>query len=53
MSEASRQRLLDSAEVYALHAVSAAEQAEIEHNLDSVDGTSRVGRSIGFNVAPQ
>ena len=42
MSEASRQRLLDSAEVYALHAVSAAEQAEIEHNLDSVDGTSRV-----------
>ncbi len=46
MSEVSRQRLLDTAEVYALHAVSPAEQAEIERDLGSVDDTARVQ----FNV---
>ncbi|MGA9872848.1 MAG: anti-sigma factor [Rhodococcus sp. (in: high G+C Gram-positive bacteria)] len=46
MSEASRQRLLDAAEVYALHAVSAAEQAEIERDLASVDDTARLQFSV-------
>ncbi|WP_072801973.1 anti-sigma factor [Rhodococcoides yunnanense] len=46
MSEASRQRLLDAAEVYALHAVSSAEQAEIEQDLESVDYTARVQFNI-------
>lgn len=46
MSEASRQRLLDAAEVYALHAVGPAEQAEIEHDLESVDDTARVQFNI-------
>ncbi|ORI22663.1 anti-sigma factor [Rhodococcus sp. 1168] len=42
MSEAIRQRLLDSAEVFALHAVSAAEEAEIQRDLVSADDTARV-----------
>ncbi|WP_089242750.1 anti-sigma factor [Rhodococcoides kyotonense] len=46
MSEASRQRLLDAAEVYALHAVSEAEHAEIESDLRSVDDTARVQFNI-------
>lgn len=46
MSEASRQRLLDAAEVYALHAVSTAEEAEIEHDLGTVDDTARVQFNI-------
>lgn len=46
MSEASRQRLLDAAEVYALHAVSAVEEAEIERDLTSVDDTARVQFNI-------
>jgi anti-sigma-K factor RskA len=46
MSEASRQRLLDAAEVYALHAVSSAEEAEIERDLTTVDDTARVQFNI-------
>lgn len=46
MSEPSRQRVLDAAEVYALHAVGAAEQAEIERDLESVDDTARVQFNI-------
>ncbi|AYJ49575.1 anti-sigma factor [Rhodococcus sp. P1Y] len=46
MSEASRQRLLDSAEVYALHAVSSAEEADIERDLVSVNDTARVQFNI-------
>nr|WP_296770100.1 anti-sigma factor [Rhodococcus sp. (in: high G+C Gram-positive bacteria)] len=46
MSEASRQRLLDAAEVYALHAVDPAEEAEIEQDLASVDDTARVQFNI-------
>ncbi|MGB7235956.1 MAG: anti-sigma factor [Rhodococcus sp. (in: high G+C Gram-positive bacteria)] len=49
MSEASRQRLLDAAEVYALDALSAAEAAEIEQDLDSVDYTSRVQFNISVS----
>lgn len=49
MSEASRQRLLDAAEVYALDALSAAEAAEIEQELDSVDYTSRVQFTISVS----
>ncbi|MDJ0391715.1 anti-sigma factor [Rhodococcus sp. G-MC3] len=46
MSEASRQRLLDVAEVYALHAVDSVETAEIEQHLASVDDTARVQFNI-------
>ncbi|NIL76834.1 anti-sigma factor [Rhodococcus sp. B10] len=46
MSDASRQRLLGAAEVYALHAVSEAEHAEIENDLRSVDDTARVQFNI-------
>jgi anti-sigma-K factor RskA len=46
MSEASRQRLLDAAEVYALHAVGPAEAVEIEEDLRSVDDTARVQFNI-------
>lgn len=41
MTEASRQRLLDVAEVYALHAVDEAERRDIEAELSVVDGRSR------------
>ncbi|OZE76760.1 hypothetical protein CH304_24370 [Rhodococcus sp. 15-649-1-2] len=46
MSEATRQRLLDAAEVYALHAVSAAEEADIERDRAAVDDTARVQFNI-------
>lgn len=46
MSETSRERLFEAAEVYALHAVSAVEEAEIEHDLGSVDDTAR----MQFNI---
>lgn len=42
MSEASRQRLMDAAEVYALHALSADEEAEIESDRASAGDTARV-----------
>lgn len=41
MSESSRQRLLDSAEVYALHATNEDERREIESDRSRVDDTAR------------
>ncbi len=41
MSEASRQRLLDEAEVYALHAMSESERRAIESERIRVDETTR------------
>lgn len=46
MNESSRQRLLDSAEVYALHAVSDTENTEIEADIARADDTARAQFAI-------